>query len=100
MTVIGASPARATATAVLPTPVGPTMTGVGALGPSKPSFQLFFGQLYQTRAPVDVVRWKRRGEQARNELAHFVDLERLARFDRRPAGVGRGKALKPVLPAT
>src|SRR5882672_4096539 len=81
MTVTGVRAASATATAVLPTPVGPTMTGVWCLvsGTAKPPFQFLFGELHHTRPSMRVVR--------------------LSRLDRGSTRVGRGEALQPILPA-
>src|SRR5882672_4932982 len=101
ITVTGRWLASATATAVLPTPVGPTRTGVWCLvsGPTKTAFQFFLRQLDHRRAPVHVVRRERRREQADDEPAHFVGVERLSRLDRRAARERGGKALQPILPA-
>src|SRR5882762_289303 len=101
ITVMGVRAARATATAVLPTPVGPTRTGVRGLvsGTAKPTFQFLFGQLDHGRTAVDVVRRQRRREQPHDQLAHLAGVQRLSRFDRRTTRVGRGKALQTILPA-
>src|SRR4051794_15287266 len=109
MTVMGLRLASATATAVLPTPVGPTMTGVNGRtvgrsdGPSsraaKTTFQFLFGQLHHTRPAVHVMCWERRAEQAHHQLAHLVGIERLTGLDRRATGVSRGEPLEPVLPS-
>src|SRR6266508_3499228 len=48
---------------------------------------------------MDVVGRQRSGEQSEDQLAHFVDLEVVARLDGGAAGVGRGEPLEPVLPA-
>src|SRR5438093_4862384 len=101
ITVRGVWAARATATAVLPTPVGPTRTGVWCLvsGTAKPPFQFLFGELHHARAAVDVVRRQRRRQQPHDQLAHFVGVECLSRLDRRAARERGGKALQPILPA-
>src|SRR5260370_27006757 len=94
MTVIGCNAANARATAVLPTPVAPTMTGTnGRSAAPKPSLQLGARQLYDGGPPVDVVRRQRGGEQPHHELSHLVGIEVMARFDRGATGVGRGQAL-------
>src|SRR6266508_1249194 len=101
MTVMGVRAASATATAVLPTPVGPTMTGVWCLvsGTAKPPFQFLFGELHHARPSVDVVCRQRRGEQPHDQLAHLARVERLSRLDRGSTCVGRSEALQPILPA-
>src|SRR5687768_276357 len=100
ITVIGVSAASATAVAVLPTPVGPTRTGVrerdSGLGAAKAAFQLLFGKLHHRRPAVDVVRRQRRGEQPHDELAHLARIERLSRLDGGAARVRCGEALEPV----
>src|ERR687887_412347 len=102
ITVIGVSAASATATAVLPTPVGPTMMGVRGAGldPPKPAFQFLFRQLHHRRSPVHIVGRKCRREQSGDELSHFICVQRLARLDRRPARVHRREAFQAVLPPT
>src|SRR5258708_35585644 len=103
MTGIGCNAANARATAVLPTPVAPTMTGTnGRSAAPKPSLQLGARQLYDGGPPVDVVRRQRGGEQPHHELAHLVGIEVTARLDRGAAGGGRGKpppARGPTPPA-
>src|SRR5881409_2997367 len=101
MTVIGVREASATATAVFPTPVGPTMTGVRSLasGAAKTAFQLVLWKLHHRRSAVHVVRGEGRGEQPHDELTHLVPIERLPSFDRGAARVGRGESLEAVLPA-
>src|SRR5882757_9349654 len=127
MTVMGASAASATATAVLPTPVEPTMTGVMGrslishakacarptlslrtvlrrahpLGwrPSEPTLQFLFRKLHHGRPAMNIVRGQCRREQSHDQLAHFLDVERLPSLDRGAAGIGRGEPLEPVLPA-
>src|SRR5947207_6670909 len=100
ITVMGANAASAVATAVLPTPVGPMMTGVRSLesGPAKPAFQFLFGELHQRRSAVHVVRRQGGGEQTHDQLTHLLDVERLAGLDRRAAGVGRSETLESILP--
>src|SRR5438105_3633976 len=128
MTVSGARSASATATAVLPTPVGPTITGVrgrsvishakacarpalplrtvscrahpSGWGSPKTTFQFFFWQLDHRWPPVYVVRRQRCREEPDHELAHLAHVERLPSFDRCPARVRRGEALEPILPTT
>ena len=99
---MGVRAARLAATAVLPTPVGPTRTGVRCRvsGPTKPTFQFLFRQLHHAWPAVHVVRRQRRGEQPDNELAHLARVERLTGLDGGAAGVSRRKALEPVLPAS
>src|SRR5439155_1703769 len=91
----------ATAAAVLPTPVGPTSTGVRGRGsgPPKPALQLLLRQLHQARPAMDVVRRERGGEEADDQLAHFVRVQAVAGLDGGAAGVRRGKALQAVLPS-
>src|SRR5712692_6799417 len=102
MTVIGTRSAIATATAVLPTPVGPRTTGVRGLvsGTAKPPFQFLFRELHHRGAAVDVMGGQSCGEQAHDQLAHLARIERLSSLDRCPARVGRGETLKTILPTT
>src|SRR5207302_10716460 len=68
MTVMGCNAASAAATAVLPTPVGPTMTGTSRRSAApKPPLQLDAGQLYVGGPPVLVLRRQPRGHQAHHE---------------------------------
>src|SRR5579859_2437249 len=99
--MIGVSDASATATAVFPTPVGPTMTGVRCWesGPTKTAFQFFLWQLDHRRAAVHVVRGQRRGQQPRHELTHLVAVERLTRLDGGAAGIRGREPLQTILPA-
>src|SRR5690349_9117660 len=100
MMVMGCNAASAAATAVLPTPVGPTMTGTsGRSAAPKPSLQLGARQLYDGGPPMDVVRGQRGGQQSYHELAHLVGIEMMSRLDRGAARVRRGEALQPVGPA-
>src|SRR2546425_2140362 len=101
MTVIGVSDASATATAVLPTPVGPTTTGVRCLvsGAAEAALKLFLGKLDHRRPSVDIVSRERGTKQPDDELPHLVDVEGLARFDGRAARVCRRKAFQTILPA-
>src|SRR6266566_2316758 len=100
ITVTGVWAASATATPVFPTPVGPTTTGVRSResGPTKPAFQFLFGELHHGRPPMDIVRRKRRRQEPHNQLAHFAYIERLPGLDGGAAGIGRRKALQPILP--
>src|SRR6266513_824294 len=102
MTVIGRRSASAAATAVLPTPVGPTMTGVRCRmsGTAKPTFQFLFGKLHETRSAMDIVRGECGAQQSHDELAHFTRIERLSRLERRAARICRREALEPVLPSS
>src|SRR2546427_5902297 len=76
MTEMGSSAAQATATAVLPTPVGPTRTGTrGRSAPPKSPLQLALRQLHDGGPPVHVVRGERRREQPAHEVAHLRQLE-------------------------
>ena len=65
--------ASASATAVLPTAVGPTRTGT--LPPAKPPLQLLARQLHDRRAPVHVVRRQLGGEQPEQQLPHLALVE-------------------------
>src|SRR5881398_3022216 len=96
--VMGSSAAHAAATAVLPTPVGPTITGVrgGISGSPKSPLQLALGQLYDRGPAVHVVGRQCRAEQAEHELPHLLHLEPLTRLDGRATGEGRREALQPV----
>src|SRR5439155_20266928 len=97
MTEMGSSAAQATATAVLPTPVGPTRTGTrGRSAPPKSPLQLALRQLHDGGPPVHVVRGERRREQPAHEVAHLRQFEVLSRLDRRPTGEHRSEALEPV----
>src|SRR2546425_3772198 len=97
MTETGSSAAQATATAVLPTPVGPTRTGTsGRSAPPKSPLQLVLGQLHDRGPPVHVVRGKRCREQPAHEVAHLCELEALSRLDRCPTGERRPESLEPV----
>src|SRR5438132_389613 len=99
MARMASSSPHATATAVLPTPVGPTSTGTrGRSAPPKPSLQLVLRQLYDRGPAVHVVRREGRGEQPAHQLPHLFELEPLARLDRGPACEGGGEALEPVRP--
>src|SRR3954466_7734606 len=86
----------ANATAVFPTAVGPRRTGT--LPPAKPALQLLARQLHDRGSAVHIMGGKIGGEQPEQQLAHLPLLPPLSRLDRRPAGVGRGKALQPVGP--
>src|SRR3989442_10419608 len=98
---MGVRAARLTATAVLPTPVGPTRTGVRCRvsGPTKPTFQFLFRKLHHARPAVDVVRRQRRRKKPHDQLAHLPGIQRLSRLDRRTTRVCRGKPLQAILPA-
>src|SRR5262245_61667223 len=98
MTSSGQCAASARATAVLPMPVGPTMTGV--LAPAKPALQLLEGELYHAGASVDVVGRQGAGEESGHQPAHLLLGKDLARLDRGPAGIGRGETLQPISPSS
>src|SRR5439155_27137241 len=99
MARMDSSSPHATATAVLPTPVGPTRTGTrGRSAPPKPSLQLVLRQLYDRGPPVHVVRREGRAEQPTHQLPHLFELEPLARLDRRPARERSGETLEAVRP--
>src|SRR4051812_30958661 len=104
MTVMGVNDARATATAVFPEPVGPTMTGVRGrgwgLGAGEPSFKLFLGKLDHRRPAVDVMHRQRGREQADDQLPHLLSVELMPGFDRGTTGIGGRKPLEAILPAT
>src|SRR2546430_4008444 len=100
ITVMGARAPSAAATAVLPTPVGPTSTGTrGRSGSPKPPLQLVLRQLHDGRPAVHVVGRQGGAEDADDELPHLVRLEPLARLDRGAAGEAGGQALQPARPA-
>src|SRR2546426_2411210 len=100
ITVMGARAPSAAATAVLPTPVGPTSTGTrGRSGSPKPPLQLVLRQLHDGRPAVHVVGRQSGAEDADDELPHLVRLEPLAGLDRGAAGEAGGEALQPVRPA-
>src|SRR5262245_41775414 len=101
MTVMGVRAARATATAVFPTPVGPTITGVGCResGAAEPALKLFLRQLNHRWPSMHVVRWQRGAEEPNDQLTHLSGLERLTSLDRRATRIRRRKALEPVLPS-
>src|SRR2546425_7503560 len=99
MTVSGSSAARAAATAVLPTPVGPTRTGTnGRSGSPKPALELVFRELDDGRPAVDVVRRQGGRQEAGQQLPHLLGVELVPRLDRRSAGERGGEALQAVLP--
>src|SRR5947208_13765516 len=99
MARMASSSPHATATAVLPTPVGPTSTGTrGRSAPPKPSLQLVLRQLYDRGPAVHVVRREGRGEQPAHQLPHLFELEPLARLARGPAREGARGARGPVPP--
>src|SRR5437899_9442659 len=102
MTVIGTRAPIATATAVLPTPVGPTMTGVRGWGSgaAEAAFKLFLRELNEARTAMYVVRRQRCGEEPQDQLPHFSGVERLPGLDRCPARVGCGEPLETILPTT
>src|SRR2546429_5640 len=93
MTVMSVRAPSAAATAVLPTPVGPTRTGTrGRSGSPKPPLQLVLRQLHDRRPPVHIVGRQGGAEDTHDELPHLVLLEPLAGLDRGAAGGGRGGA--------
>src|SRR6476619_5255787 len=94
----GHTVASASATAVLPTAVGPTTTGT--LPTPKPALQLLARQLHDGGTAVHVVGRQVGGEQPQQQLPHFALVERVARFYRGAAGVGRREPFQPVGPAT
>src|SRR2546428_14162081 len=95
MTVSGSSAARAAATAVLPTPVGPTRTGTnGRSGSPKPALELVFRELDDGRPAVDVVRRQGGRQEAGQQLPHLLGAELVPRPDRPPARERGGAALQ------
>src|SRR5207253_9373253 len=99
MARMASSSPHATATAVLPTPVGPTSTGTrGRSAPPKPSLQLVLRQLYDRGPAVHVVRREGRGEQPAHQRRHLFGLEPRACLERGPACEGAGEALVPFSP--
>src|SRR5438445_13887731 len=101
MARMASSSPHATATAVLPTPVGPTSTGTrGRSAPPKPSLQLVLRQLYDRGPAVHVVRRECRGEQPAHQLPHLFELVHLDRLDRCPACDGCVTAPEPDHPTT
>src|SRR5882724_7109931 len=97
MTSNGQCRASASATAVFPTAVGPTM--IGRLAPAKPALQLLTGELHDRGPAVHVVRRKIGLEQPEEKLPHLGLAQRLSCFDRRPAGERGREPLQPVGPA-
>src|SRR5690349_21286215 len=98
---MGMRAASAAATAVLPTPVGPTTTGVRSLesGAAEPALKLFLGKLNHRWPTMHIVRRQRGGQQPHDQLPHFAHVERLTGFDGGAARVGRRETLQAVLPA-
>src|SRR5437867_8059269 len=97
ITVMGARAPSAAATAVLPTPVGPTRTGTrGRSGSPKPPLQLVLRQLHDRRPPEHVVGRQGGADDTHYDLPHLVLREPLAGLDRGAAGEGGGEALQPV----
>src|SRR5207247_7697626 len=89
ITVMGARTPSAAATAVLPTPVGPTSTGTrGRSGSPKPPLQLVLRQLHDGRPAVHVVAGWGGAEDGDAKRPHLDRPERQARLDR----VGRREA--------
>src|SRR3954471_12382330 len=97
MISMGQCAARASATAVFPTAVGPTSTGTSA--PPKTPLQLPAWQLHDGGAAVDVVRRQLGGGEAQEHLPHLALAQALAGLHRCPTGVGRGEPLEPIGPA-
>src|SRR2546428_4229758 len=96
MTVMSARAPSAAATAVLPTPVGPTRTGTrGRSGSPKPPLQLVLRQLHDRRPPVHVVGRQGGADDAHHELPHLVRLEPLAGLDRGAARRSHRRAAPP-----
>src|SRR5215203_4929274 len=98
MTSSGQCAPNATATAVLPTAVGPTSTGT--LAPAKPALQLFPRELHDGGAPVHIVWWQIGAEEPQEQLAHLPLAQPVSRFHRRATGVCGGEAFQPVGPPT
>src|SRR3954470_9465228 len=89
--------ARASATAVLPTAVGPRSTGT--LAPAKPALQLLTGQLHDGGAPVHIVRWQIGGKEPEQQFPHLALLELLSSLHCCSTSIGRGKAFQSIGPA-
>src|SRR5439155_7149716 len=89
--------ARARATAVFPTAVGPTRTGT--LAAAKPALQLLARQLDDRRAAMYVVRREVGREELQQQLTHLALFQVLPGLDGRPAGERCGEVLQPVGPA-
>src|SRR5215203_726472 len=98
MTSSGQCAPNATATAVLPTAVGPTSTGT--LAPAKPALQLFPRELHDGGAPVHIVWWQIGAEEPQEQLAHLPLAQPVSRFHRRATRVCGGEAFQPVGPPT
>src|SRR5688500_17089367 len=96
MTSIGRCAASASATAIFPTAVGPTITGT--LASPKAALQLLSRQLDDRGTAVHVVRWQVGGEEAEQELPHLPLVQPLPGLHRGAAGVGRREPLQPVGP--
>src|SRR5256885_11591902 len=105
-TEMGASAAHAAATAVLPTPVGPTIAGTSGgcatllrtphSAPPESAFQLRTRQLYHRGPAVHIVGRQRRAQQSDHELPHFLHLQPLARLHGGATPQRPGKPLQPV----
>src|SRR5688572_7240493 len=97
MTSRGQCAPSATATAVLPTAVGPTSTGT--LPAAKSALQLLARELDDRGAPVHVVGRQVGAEQSQEQLAHLPFPEPVTRFHGGSTGVGGSKALQSIGPA-
>src|SRR6266498_3957583 len=101
---MGKRSARASATAVLPTPVGPASTGTsgrtGEALPPKAALQLAFRQLHDRWTTVHVVGGQRGPEQPPHQLLCFLRVQMVPRLDGRPAGERRREPLQPFGPPT
>src|SRR3989338_9477763 len=99
MTVMGQWRARLTTTAVFPTPVGPTITGMTGLGAAKSPFHFLAGKLDDGGAAMHVMRRQLAGKEPGQQVVDLVGAQQLARLDGGAARIGRGEALEPVVPA-
>ena len=90
-------PASASATAVFPTPVGPTRIGV--LASAKAALQFFARQLDDGGPAMHIVRRQLTGKQARQQLTPRSIVEWLAGLHRGMTGIGRHESLEPIGPA-
>src|SRR5579859_2740191 len=99
ITVSGRCAARATASAVFPAAVGPTITMVLAgSAPPKAPLHLVRGKLHDGGPPVHIMGGQRGREQPVDQLPHLFGVESMPGLDRRATREGRRESFEPVLP--